>query len=428
MLNKKEEFVNCQLLRFIFAQNFTDSMVFLHPNRWYFLLSTILLLSGFEGIAQSRRTLEEQRTQTLKEVEETSRYLEETQQSRKESLEKLNLLNTQVRQFNRLISGINDEISHADSQINETSANIGQMNNKIETLKSEYAQLVYHAYKNQGKYNKLVYVLSAKDFNEAYRRMKYFQQYSEYRKKQVSEITTAQEELRKMIEQLTSQKVEKEKLLNEQRKEGKRLEAVKRDQDKEVNNLKSQERKLRKQLAEQKQKAQKLQNEIKKIIEAEAKKRKGTSINLYDKLTPEERIVSNKFKDNKGRLPWPTEKGIITGHFGIYQHPLLKDIKMDNPGIDITTTGRSNVRAVFDGEVTGVGMIGGITFVFIRHGNFITVYQNLTDVSVKKGDKVKLKDTIGKVYTEEGMKTAILHFEIWEDSKKLNPELWVNKQ
>ncbi len=400
-----------------------------YSYRWCLLVSVIMLLPLFDVIAQSRQSLEEQRKQALNKIEETNRYLKETQQTQKESLEKLNLLNAQVIQFNRLINGINAEIAYTDRQIGETSAKIGQMSREIEKLKAEYAQLISHAYKNRGKYNKLVYVLSAKDFNEAYRRMKYFQQYSEYRKRQVTEITEKQTELHTVIEHLAERKAEKEKLLEEQRKESKRLEVVKTEQNKEVNNMKSQERQLRKQLADQQQKAQKLQNEIKKLIDAEVKKRKGTSTNLYDKLTPEERLVSNNFKDNKGRLPWPVEKGIITGYFGVNPHPYFRDETVTNDGIVITTEGGASVRAVFDGEVTWVsGILGENMQVFVRHGSYITVYQDLVSISVKQGDKIKFKETIGKVYTEKGAKTAVFHFGIWEGTNKLNPELWLVKK
>ena len=400
--------------------------MFYRPYHHLIILPVLLYLLMFETAAQPRQKLEEQRKQALQEIEETGRYLKETQQSQKKSFEKLNLLNVQIKQFNRLINSINAEITHTERQIAETSAKVTQMSAEIEKMKAEYAQLVFQAYKNRGKYNKLIYVISAKDFNEAYRRMKYFQQYSEYRKKQLIEITAKQVELQVVVEQFAVQKAEKEQLLAVQRRESKQLEAVKTEQNKEVNNLKSKERKLRAQLDEQKKKEQKLRNDIQKIITAEAKKRNTTPDNFYNKLTPEERLVSENFKGNKGSLPWPTEKGSITGFFGMNAHPIFKGIWTNNTGVDITTVGGSDVRAVFGGEITGIGGIPGENlFVLVRHGNYITVYQNLVDVKVKQGDKIKFKETIGKVFTEKGAKTAILHFEIWEEFNKLDPELWI---
>jgi septal ring factor EnvC (AmiA/AmiB activator) len=331
-------------------------------------------------------------------------------------------------QFKQLIGNMNAEIAFADQQIGEISAKVSQMNHEIDRMKDEYALLVFQAYKNRGQYNKLVYVLSAKDFNEAYRCMKYFQQYGESRKRQVAEITVKQEEMRVVIEDLSIKKSKKEELLAKQQQESKKLELVMAEKNAEINKLKSQERKLKSQLLTQQRKAQGLQREIEKLIIAEAKKRSSAVTSPYDKLTPDELLISNNFKGNKGRLPWPTEKGIITSYFGTNAHPLLKGIRLNNTGIDITTVGEASVRAVFDGEVTNISGIPGYNIVvLVRHGNFITVYSNLVDVIVKQGAKVKHKEIIGKVYTKKGAKTATLHFEIWEELNKLNPEQWIGK-
>jgi len=390
-----------------------------------------MLLCIFDAYTQSRQSLEEQRKQALAEIEETSRFLRETEQNRVKSVEKLNLLDAQVVQFNRLISSINAEISYTDRQIGETSAKINQMTNEIEKMKEEYARLVYHAYKNRGQYNKLIYILSSKDFNEAYRRMKYFQQYSEYRKKQIAEINVKQEELRVVKVQLEEQRTEKEQLLAEQRQESRRMETVKSEQDREVNSLRSQERRLRSQLLAQQQKEKRLQSEIAKLIAAETKKMSTSTANPYDKLTPDEILISSNFRGNKGRLPWPTEKGVITGFFGPNTNSLSKYVSLPNNGINITTVGEADVRVVFDGEVIAVVGIPGDLFVLVRHGNYFTAYSNMVDVKVKKDDKLKSKDIIGKVYTEKGAKTAVLHFEIWEQSNTMNPvnpEQWILKQ
>jgi len=408
-------------------KNMVNQLNLCYSYRWLLFFLLYNFFFGFDAYSQSRQQLEEQRKEILEEIEEISRFLNETQQSQRESVAKLNLLTAQVNQFNRLITGINAEITYADRQISETTVTVNRMTNEIEKMKMEYARLVYQAYKNRGQYNKLVYVLSAKDFNEAYRRMKYFRQYSEYRKKQVDEIKIKQEELRDVIAQLTAQKDEKEKLLAQQRQESKRLEAVKTEQNREVNNLKSQERRLRTQLTTQQQKEKRLQTEIEKIITAEARKSGATTTNLYDKLTPEEILIANNFKGNKGRLPWPTERGTITGKYGSNYNPILKS-NLESKGIDITTVGGADVRAVFDGEILEIVLLLGDVAIVVRHGNYFTIYSNLAEVKVKKGDKVKTKDIIGKVYTVKGEKTAVLHFEIWEEFNKQNPELWIVKQ
>ena len=408
-----------------------NQLNFYFSYRWFFTLILSVFLLGYDAYAQSRQNLEEQRRKALAEIEETSRFLKEAEQNRERSVDKLNLLDAQIIQFDRLIKSINSEIAYTDRQIGETSAKINQMTNEIEKMKAEYARLVYHTYKNRGQYNKLIYILSASDFNEAYRRMKYFQQYSEFRKKQVAEINIKQEELRVVKEQLEVQKTEKEQLLAEQRQESRRLEDVKVLQNREVNNLRSQERRIRAQLLAQQQKEKRLQEEIKKLIAAETKKMSTSTANPYDKLTPDEIIISNNFRGNKGRLPWPTEKGTITGFFGINSNSLSKYVTLQNNGVNITTVGNADVRVIFDGEVVAVAGIPGDIFVLVRHGNYITAYSNMIDVKVKIGDKLKIKDTIGKVYTEKSSKTAVLHFEIWEQTNTMNPvnpELWIVKQ
>lgn len=411
-----------------------NSLGFLKTYRWFLCIVLILLLLEYGTFAQALQNLEEQRTKVLLEIEETSRFLSETQKDQKKSLERLNLLNAQLGQFKRLIGSIDAEIAHTERQINETSDQARKMSGEIEKMKEEYARLIHHTYKNRGRYNKLVYVLSAKDFNEAYRRMKYFQQYSDYRKKQVAEIKVRQEELRVVMEQLAAKKNEKLKLLAEQQKESKRLEAVKTEQNKEVNSLKLQERTVKAQLTAKQAQERKLQNEIKKMFEAEAKKQNTTVENLYNKLTPEELLLADNFRGNRGRLPWPTERGIITGFFGNQPHPVVKSLPVPNNGIDITTVGGADVRVIFEGEVTKItGILGANMNVMVKHGSYFTVYSNLVNVSVKQGDKVKTKDIIGKVYTERGSNAAVLHFEIWEATSKsspqvLNPELWLGKK
>ena len=404
-------------------------MSILNIYRWFLFLWSLLLLGTGVFAQTSRQSLEEQRKKALKEIDEIGGLLKQTTQSQKSTLEKLNLLNAQITQFDQLIGSINAEITYTERQIAETSANVSRMTSEIDKMKEEYSRLVFQAYKNRGQYNTIIYVLSAKDFNEAYRRMKYFQQYSEFRKKQVAEIIVKQEELRIEIELLAVQKNEKVKLLAAHRQESKRLDALKIEENKEVNQLKSKERQLKNQLAAEQRKVDRLNNEINKLITAEAKKQNATPANLYNVLTPEQRLISTNFKSNKGRLPWPTEKGAITSKFGLQPNPYLKNIKTNNLGINITTVGGSDVRVVFDGEVIKVGAIQGEPmFVLVKHGNFFTLYQNLVDVTVKTGDKVKLKDSIGKIYTEKGATTAVLQFQIYENDNRQNPELWIVKQ
>jgi len=370
--------------------------------------------------AQTRQSLEDQRIQMLKEIEETTLYLNQTVQSQRESGERLNLLNVQVSQFNRLISGLNAEIAYFDRQINENSANVRRMTSEIEKLKEEYAMLVFQAYKHRGKFNVIIYVLAAKDFNEAYRRFKYFQQYSEFRKRQVAEITARQDEMNIVIATLAEQRVEREQLLVEQRQENRKLELVQADLNREITALRAQERRVRTQLAAQQQRVRDLNNQIQRIVDEEARRRTVTP------LTPEERLISNNFQENRGRLPWPTERGQITSNFGLVCHPVFRNVCHTNNGVDITTLGNSEIRAVFEGTVQNIGgILGGGIWIIIKHGEFMTVYSNLAETFVRTGDRVQHRERIGRVYTEQGAENAVYGFGIWNQNSPLNPVQWI---
>jgi len=387
-----------------------------------------MFLFGNAATGQTRQSLEEQRRQTLREIEETSRFLNQTLQSQRETGERLNLLNAQVSQFNRVIGSLNAEIAYFDRQINENSANIRRMTNEIEKLKEEYARLIVQAHRNRGRYNVIIYVLAARDFNEAYRRFKYFQQYSEFRRRQVTEITERQEELSVTIATLAEQRGERENLLVAQRQESRRLESARTELNREATNLRAQERRFRTQLTAQQQRERDLNSQIQRAIAEEARRLNATPSNIYDRLTPEDRLISDNFRENRGRLPWPVERGIITGNFGLNCHPVFRDVCVTNNGVDITTVGGSEVRAIFEGIVSSVGMIRGAgMFVIVRHGSFMSVYNNLAEVRVSEGSRVRHRETIGRVYTDRGAQTAVLGFQVWNENTPQNPAQWISR-
>ena len=391
--------------------------------RLLFIMAALIFYTC--AYSQTRQNLEDQRRQVLREIEATRRFLNENVRELEQSVTRLDLLNVQVSQYTRLIANINAEIAYTDRQITESAATISRLTNDIERMKDEYSRLVYQAYKNRGRYNKLIYILSSRDFNEAYRRMKYFQQYSEFRKKQVAEILVLQEELSAMIEQLTEQRAEKEQLLADQRQEGARLLAIKAEADREVSRLRAQGRTLNTRLAAQQQQERRLQGEIDRLIAAETNRLGTSTANMYERLTPDQRLTSNNFRENRGRLPWPTERGQITRKHG-ERDPLNPTLQLNNIGVQITTVGNADIRVVFDGEVSTIGGIpGNNMFVIVRHGIYFTVYSNLVDVTVKTGDRVSVRDIIGKVYTERGAQSAVVRFQIYEGTNKHNPEQWL---
>ena len=294
-------------------------------------------------------------------------------------------------------------------------------------VKKDYEKLILYAYWNRSKQSRLMFILSSENFNQAYKRMKYIQQFAKHRKEQADVIKNMQNAMVEEIQELDEIRVAKEAIVLEKSSENHNLQKERANKRHAVNELKDKEKDLRKSIDEKQRIAAKLGKEIAAIIAEEA--RKSRSKNMYDQLTPEEKLISENFQGNKGKLPWPTERGIITGKYGKHQHPVLKQITTQNDGIDISTVEGASARALFDGVVSKVVAILGANYtVIIRHGNFLTVYQNLVDVRVTKGDQVSAKQPLGRIYTEKETSSTILHIEIWREMTKQNPEDWLSRR
>jgi septal ring factor EnvC (AmiA/AmiB activator) len=229
------------------------------------------------------------------------------------------------------------------------------------------------------------------------------------------------------IEEMEKIVLQKEALARQKTGENRNLEREKRQKDQMVVELSGQEKELKDKIAENKKIAKRLEREIASIIAEEASK--GGSRNMYDQLTPEEKLISDNFQGNKGKLPWPTERGVVTNRFGRHQHAVLKQVTVQNDGIDISTVQGAEARALFDGAVSKVVAILGANYtVILRHGNFLTVYQNLVNVRVKPGDMVTVKQVLGTVFTDEETNSTLLHIEIWKELNKQNPEDWLSRK
>ena len=225
--------------------------------------------------------------------------------------------------------------------------------------------------------------------------------------------------------ELLSIRNEKAELLDEKQRERENLQAEREEKTKIVNELKRQENRLRREIRQKEEVASRIEKEIEAIIAEE--RRRASRENRFRQLTPEEQLISDNFNGNRGRLPWPTERGIVTNKFGRHAHPVLPGITIDNNGVDITTVEGADVRCLYEGEVTRVIPILGANYmVIVRHGNYLSVYGNLIDVNVKKGDRVETKQKIGKVYTDGESKDTILHIEIWKELEKQDPEKWMS--
>lgn len=388
----------------------------------------VFLCLGLSCFAQSINDLQNKKDKAAKEIEYTSRLLNETSKSEKSSISKLRLINNKISKRNSVISNISNEIKIYEDFIETNTQAIKMLENDIEDLKDEYAKVIRLAYKNRNVNDKILFLLSSESFNQAYRRLLYFKRYKDYRENQAKVITEVRKVLDESAQRLEQQKIEKQKLIGQNQVEKHKLSKEQKQQNSELKKLKTQKSSLQKKLRKQQKTERKLEREIQRIIEEEARKNQKAGKTDYS-LTPEQKLIGNNFEQNKHRLPWPVERGVIVEHFGVHNHPVLNNVKVKNNGIDIATEVGAKVRAVFNGEVSRVFAIsGGNTAVIVRHGNFLTVYSNLREVIVKKGDKIKTKQQIGTVFTDldDGNK-SILKFQIWKESTKLNPEDWIGR-
>ncbi len=390
-------------------------------------LGLVLSFCFFNITAQDRKALEERKIETQKEIEYSNNLLNETQKNRRNSLQRVRILSKRIQLRNDIIRNINLDLDLINKNIEQKNSMITDMEKDLSGIREQYAELVVHAYWSNRKKDKLMFILSSEHFNQAYRRMKYIKQYTAYRKKQAILIRQMQISVVKELEMLEDIKLEKEVLVLEKRNENHSLEKEKQNKNRMVSELKRKEKELKSEIIKKRKIAEKLEKEIAKIIAEEVRKARSKSI--YDFLTPEEKLISDNFQGNKGKLPWPVERGLIISKFGVHPHPVLKQITIDNNGVDIATVRGAEARALFEGVVTKVVAILGANYtVIIRHGNFLTVYQNLVDLKVKQGDDVAVKQVLGTVYTDEEEKSTLLHVQIWKEKAIQNPEDWISRK
>ena len=399
-----------------------------------FFLVFIILLSLAEPhqvYGQNKRTVLERKKSRLKsDIEYKNTLLKKTAEEKSNTLNQLVLLSDKISKREELIATINSEVKYLNSAIEKNEELISSMERDIETLKAEYAKMIQFAYRNRNNYDKIMYIFASQDFNQAYKRLRYLQQYSEFRKKQTKDIKHLEGIKAKNIADLLAEKADKEALLNNENKEKRTLAEEKTEQQKVYASLQSQEEELKKEIRNKQKEKEQLQRAIQKIIAEEIRLAQQKNANKSGewKLTPEASALANSFTASKGKLPWPVEAGTITEKFGVHSHPVLKQIKVRNDGVGISTREGATARAVFEGEVTSILIIPGAgKAVIIQHGDYLTVYGNLKDVYVATGDKVKIKQILGEILNNRG-KTE-LQFEIHKgkEATALDPTLWLYK-
>ena len=405
------------------------------------ILLLVLIFPVFSPSQESKEKLQKTKKQLEEEIRYTAKLLEETHKTKQNSLNKVILLNRQIEKRQSLITTISGEVDQIQTQMEFQSKHISSMAEELKKMKAEYARMIYYAYKNLNAYNRLLFIFSAEDFNQAYRRLLYYQQYSVYRRTQAELIRDAQMKLNRKQKELEETRAQKLNLARSEESEKGQLTQEKEEKDKAVQQLTKKEKELEASLRAKQKAAQKLEDEIEKLIAAEIKaaaqkartvdnsnpKTKMKSVNTEIMLTHDEQVLSSSFASNKGRLPWPSERGVITSRFGEHPHPVLKYVKVKNNGIDISTEKGASARCVFSGKVSRVMSFPNLNkVVIIRHGEFLTVYSNLEEVNVKDGQTVTTKQLIGKIHTNPEDSKTDLHFEIWLGKTTQDPSEWLS--
>lgn len=400
-----------------------------------FVIFVLGLWMGTPVYGQSRDELERNKASLEREIRITNQLLQETQRTAETNMGQLVMLNNQISRREQLLGTIQNEIRLINRRISGLNNSINELEQDLQELKESYARLIRQAHRNRDSYQRMMFIFSSENFNQAFLRMRHMQQYSRHRRIQAEQILKKQEEINKQIAELEEERDAQQLLLARQRDEVRNLAREKATQEQTVNRLRTREQDLMQQLRRQEREARQLQEEIQRIIAEERRRAQeraeaeGRVTTDMFALTPEEQLLSDNFAGNRGNLPWPLERGVITGHFGEQPHPVLPGIKISNDGIYISTSQGAEARSIFDGRVSRVFSVpGGLYAVIIRHGEYLSVYINLSEVFVTNGQQVSTRDAIGIVGTNPREANTSLHLQIWKENDKLNPATWIARQ
>ena len=422
--------------------------MFSSPGSGVLLLA--LLLFAYAGNAQpNTKQKKEQLQQQMKKLQDEIKNIEaaikNTSAKKEKGMSEILSLQAKIRSRERLIGNMNNQIEDLAETITETESDIDNKGKQVEKMKTDYAEMLRKTYQNTTLQNQAAFILSSASFFDAIRRYNYLLKVAEARRNQAKDLQKAIGELEQKKDDLEVNKNKKVNLLHQQTTQKTELEKEKQDKDAAVAQLSEKEKKLNRAVNEKNKAAQKLNNKIQSIIEEEiraakkkaedeAKKRKTTTTSVVVNkktnetmpLTPEEQALSKSFSGNKGKLPWPVERGHIVGQFGKHEHPALKGVMVENNGVDIKTTPGSDARAVLEGTVVSVFYLPTTqNCIIIKHGEYFTVYSNIETVGVKNGQSISTKQSIGKLHTDKAEDLTKVHLEIWKGKDKMDPELWL---
>ncbi len=419
-----------------------------------FLFLMISLLVGELSAQSSKKIkeLESRRNELQQQIAASESLLTSTKKDVKSQLDNLALINGQIADRKKYIRTIEQDVKALNNEINSLQRQLNGLRKELKDKKEKYEASVKYMYRNKSVQEKLMFIFSAENLSQTYRRMRYVQEYANFQRLQAVEIERKQKQVEVKKAELETTRAAKEKLLQQGEAEKKKLEKQEKDRQAILNGLKRKQRGIQNEIRKKKQSANKLNAQIDRLIEqeierarkraeAEAKKTgkgaekksegksssvKTGKVEKYN-LNNEDRQLSGSFEKNKGILPMPiTGPYVIVSHYGQYQVDGLKNVKLDNKGIDIKGQSGAKARAIFDGEVSAIFKYNGLNNVLVRHGNYISVYCNLSTVSVSKGSKVKTRSELGTVH-KDASGNAVLHFQLRKETVKLNPEQWLGR-
>ncbi|HJA14262.1 MAG TPA: peptidoglycan DD-metalloendopeptidase family protein [Candidatus Butyricimonas faecavium] len=387
------------------------------------ILIVIFLFSFIFSYSQSIDAIKKKNEKTEKEIAYLNKLLKNARKDKSSTIQKVSIINQKIVKGKEMIQSLTNEVNYLDSQIKKNECIKSDLESDKQKMLEFYSKMVYETWKKRNESDKLIYIFSSSNFAQAYARYKYFEQVQDYSKRQIQLIEQTNDSLTAINEDLSKLIALKGETQSKIVSQNNQLIREQNEANTYIADLKKKEKELLRKLNIEIKNRERFKKELEKLIAAQAKK-SGSKNSTY-KLTPEEKLISDDFAKNRGKLPWPVEQGFVSEKFGVNVHPVFKQVKLNNAGITITTSRNADVRAVFKGVVTEIMFIpGDNNVVIVRHGNYLTVYSNLVEIFIKKGDTVNVKQKIGKLAVSTG-NNSTLNFQVWKDKDNLDPQLWL---
>ena len=405
--------------------------MYTNKGLWTICCFLIISVATSQSTSARQKALEEQKKRLQQEIKQINTILFSNIRKEKSLVSKVEDLDLKISVRSQIVKVNNQQANLLTRQINVNQRDITNLRSELKNLKKDYANMIVKSYKSKSSQNRLMFLFSSADFLQAYKRIQYMKQYANFRKKQGEEISEKTQTIQNLNKTLLDQKIIKEALVAENKIVQTTLMKERKFQQNLIRSIKSKSRSLTSEIKQKQRQSAAIDKEIDRLIReaiAASNKLAGKASKNVFALTPEAKLLAKNFVANKGKLPWPVEKGVVTQRFGTQPHPLVKTTMIKSNGVTIATNPRSKARAVFDGEVMAIlSFKGSNPAVLIKHGNFITTYKNIAKVYVRKGQKVKSKQSIGEIFTHPQSGKTTLQFSVFNELKPQNPKNWIYK-